>query len=236
VHRLQKSTLLDIIVGYKKLSCGTIAFAFGADDCRVSTVAEKVSAIPAQDNAAIWTETLRYNVLYEARSGVDTFQRHFADTTAPLPSDDAIQQILKVLQWAPTKCNSSLFAATAVDPLDVVLEPSRMSSGEKQRVLLARALLSGKPVLVMDEGTSALSPNVEADVWALLRKTFQTIILVSLAHHFRDMQRADYLVGMQDGMAQEAGTRDVLLPQSHSLLRHCFRVVDNVSTCRLLRA
>jgi ABC-type multidrug transport system ATPase subunit len=84
----------------------------------------------------------------------------------------------------------------------------------------------------MDEGTSALPPDVEADVWTLLRRTFSSIILVS--HQLRDIQRADYLVGMQDGTVQEAGTPAALLAIRQSLLRHCFRVADGGLSSRLL--
>jgi ABC-type multidrug transport system fused ATPase/permease subunit len=226
-------------MGYKKLTDGTIFVAgdgmgsVGVDLTAPGGAGPHIAAIPAQDNAAIWRETLRYNILYEAcgygKAGIDSEHEKY-----DIPDDDAIVAVLRVLRWsagassAKSMSDATAHAAArdflAASALDAVIDPARLSSGEKQRVLLARALLSGKSVLVMDEGTSALPPDVEADAWALLRRTFSSIVLVS--HQLRDIQRADYLVGMQDGTFQEAGTPAALLAMRHSLLRHCFRVAD----------
>jgi hypothetical protein len=236
-------------MGYKQLSEGSIYVAADTSGSSHINLAApggagaRISSIPAQDNAAIWKDTLRYNVLYEAGG---SFHGHAVDSDPGagsarpqiMPDDDAIFAVLRVLRWTGTGSTAKTDVSPAVNrgivasALNSIIDPLRLSSGEKQRILLTRALLSGKSVLVMDEGTSALSPDVEADAWALLRRSFSSIVLVS--HQLRDIQRADYLVGMQDGTVQEAGTPASLLAMKHSLLRHCFRFADGGLSSRLV--
>jgi vitamin B12/bleomycin/antimicrobial peptide transport system ATP-binding/permease protein len=58
----------------------------------------------------------------------------------------------------------------------------RLSSGEQQRLALARAFLQKPEVLFLDEATSALEKDTEAEIYQALVKAFPQMILVSFSH------------------------------------------------------
>ena len=94
------------------------------------------------------------------------------------------------------------------------LTASSLSSGEKQKIALARAFASDRQILVMDEPTSALSPATEA---ALIRKLRQqlsqkTTTVISVTHRTEQMKAADSLLLLgNDGRIRAEGSYQELL-------------------------
>lgn len=85
------------------------------------------------------------------------------------------------------------------------------SGGEKQRISLARALIAGTEVVLMDESTAALdnatSSVVEKNILEDPSKT-----VVSIVHRFNDSMRLyDTICYMENGVIVEAGTYDQLM-------------------------
>ena len=74
---------------------------------------------------------------------------------------------------------------------------SALSGGEKQRILLARALYRHPKILFMDEGTSSLDVATERDVNASIRSLGVTRIIV--AHRPETIRTADRVVALSDG-------------------------------------
>lgn len=60
--------------------------------------------------------------------------------------------------------------------------PQCLSGGEQQRVALARALLAQPDWLFLDEATSNLDPEAEAELYGMLRRRLQKTTLISIAH------------------------------------------------------
>jgi vitamin B12/bleomycin/antimicrobial peptide transport system ATP-binding/permease protein len=58
----------------------------------------------------------------------------------------------------------------------------QLSSGEQQRLAIARALLSGPDWLFLDEATAALDPEGEAELYATIRRRLPKTTIVSIAH------------------------------------------------------
>lgn len=86
-----------------------------------------------------------------------------------------------------------------------------LSGGQRQRIAIARALLTGAPVLVLDEPTSALDPQHEHLITETLHslKGQRTIILVS--HRLSTVVDCDRIYVMQDGRIVETGRHEQLL-------------------------
>jgi ABC-2 type transport system ATP-binding protein len=71
------------------------------------------------------------------------------------------------------------------------LDFQRHSSGMKQRLVLARALITNPPLLLLDEPTKSLDVQAQGEIWRLLRRTFveklqKTILLVT--HNLTEAQ------------------------------------------------
>jgi ABC-type polar amino acid transport system ATPase subunit len=86
--------------------------------------------------------------------------------------------------------------------------PSSISGGEQQRVAIARALMLEPEVLLLDEVTSALDPELSAEVLAVIKKIAkerkQTILMVTHEMRFaRDV--ADQVIFMDHGQIVEIG-------------------------------
>ena len=79
---------------------------------------------------------------------------------------------------------------------------SLLSAGQRQRVLLARALYRDPEILVLDEGTANLDARTEQSIVNVLRKLGVTRICV--AHREALVRAADRVVLLQDGGLQEA--------------------------------
>lgn len=83
-----------------------------------------------------------------------------------------------------------------------------LTAGDRQRIILARAWLSGAPVVVLDEATSLLDPDEERALEQRHRAAGRT--LVTIAHHLDVALRADRVVYF-DGATTHVGRHDELL-------------------------
>lgn len=82
---------------------------------------------------------------------------------------------------------------------------SRFSSGERQLVALARALVADPAVIVLDEATSNLDPETEHRVEAALGTLLEGRTAIVIAHRLATADRADRVVVMADGEVVEEG-------------------------------
>ncbi|MGF1438002.1 peptidase domain-containing ABC transporter [Bacillus thuringiensis] len=86
---------------------------------------------------------------------------------------------------------------------------SNFSGGQKQRLLLARALANDPKILILDEATSALDNLSESRVQQNLRALDCTQIII--AHRLSTVRDADRIIVLKDGKIQEIGNHQELL-------------------------
>jgi len=89
-----------------------------------------------------------------------------------------------------------------------------LSGGQRRRLALARALLSGREVLVLDDTTSALDPETEARVVRNLMSTAVDRTLVIVASRPSTMAMVGRVVFLSEGRVVEQGTHEELLSRS----------------------
>ena len=86
-----------------------------------------------------------------------------------------------------------------------------LSVGQKQRLAIARGLVSKAPVLVLDEPTAALDPETENALVAALEAGRRDRLLVVIAHRLSTIRRADRICFMHEGRIVETGSHDELM-------------------------
>ncbi|HSR66662.1 MAG TPA: ABC transporter ATP-binding protein [Acidobacteriota bacterium] len=88
---------------------------------------------------------------------------------------------------------------------------SRLSSGEKQRLCIARAFLKDAPVLILDEPTASVDVDTEAVILKALERLRGGRTTFMIAHRLSTVRRADRIMVLQDGRICESGAHDELM-------------------------
>ncbi len=89
-----------------------------------------------------------------------------------------------------------------------------LSGGQRQRLSLARALVRSPRLLVMDDATSAVDPEVEARILAALRAESADATVVVVAYRKATISLADQVVFLSDGTVADQGTHAELLDRN----------------------
>lgn len=177
-----KSTLLDIICGLRRPISGTVML-----DSKVLPENNSIFAYVAQDTF-IFSESLRLNLMLTDTGGEETDRK-----------------ILSLLQDVGL---NSIIEANASDPLDneFGFQGNSLSGGQRQRLGILRGLLSGRPVLVLDEVTSALDDkNTEIVIKLISDRADLTVIMVT--HKMHSLDVFDAIYELKDGSLSRLNTK-----------------------------
>ena len=88
---------------------------------------------------------------------------------------------------------------------------SRLSGGERQRISIARALLKGAPIVLLDEATASLDVENESQVQEALSRLLVDKTVMVIAHRMRTVMNADKIVVLDGGRVVEQGSPQDLL-------------------------
>lgn len=105
-----------------------------------------------------------------------------------------------------------------------------VSGGQKQRISLARALVGGPRILVMDDCTSALDSHTENVLWERLREVMPEMTAIVITHRTDTLESADRIVVLADGRIVESGTHEELAGRGgeYSVIYRRFQLEETV--------
>jgi ATP-binding cassette subfamily B protein len=86
-----------------------------------------------------------------------------------------------------------------------------ISGGQKQLVVLARALFRQPNLLLLDEATSAMDRNTENFILAMLQKMKSTMGILMVTHRIKTAQRCDRIYILENGLISTKGTAQQLM-------------------------
>ncbi|WP_264377357.1 ABC transporter ATP-binding protein [Wolbachia endosymbiont (group B) of Leptidea sinapis] len=87
----------------------------------------------------------------------------------------------------------------------------KLSEGQKQRIIIARAILKNPQVLILDEATSALDYKSESLVQKALSKLMQNRTTIIITHRLSTALKTDKIIVINCGKVEEVGTHDSLM-------------------------
>jgi ABC-type multidrug transport system fused ATPase/permease subunit len=88
---------------------------------------------------------------------------------------------------------------------------AKLSTGQRQRLSIARAVLKDTPILILDEPTAALDAHTEIEVLQNLATWGRGRAIFIITHRLSTIRRADQIVFLQDGRLLETGSHDTLM-------------------------
>lgn len=105
------------------------------------------------------------------------------------------------------------FIMTLPDGYDTMVGEggSTLSGGEKQRVSIARAILSDAPIVFLDEATASLDPENEVLIQKAIDELVKNKTVLVIAHRLQSVMNADAILVLEDGKILEHGTHEELL-------------------------
>ena len=104
------------------------------------------------------------------------------------------------------------YIQTLPDKYDTVLgDNANLSAGQRQQVTIARAMVDGSPLLILDEATSSVDTRTERVIQEAMDRLTEGRTSFVIAHRLSTIRNSDLILVMRDGNIVEQGTHDQLL-------------------------
>jgi ATP-binding cassette subfamily C protein len=182
-----KTTIIDLLIGLHRPTGGTIMLGeTPLSEIDLLKLRSRIGYVPQELN--LLHSTIRQNITL----GDDTI------------SDEAVMAALKLT-------GASAFIASLPAGLDSSVGEmgGRLSGGQRQRISLARALVKSPALLILDEVTSALDPQTEAEIIRNIADLSRRYTIIVITHHEAWAAIADRLYEVRHGTVRELAAPDV---------------------------
>ena len=96
---------------------------------------------------------------------------------------------------------------------------AKLSTGQRQRISIARAVAKDAPILILDEPTSALDVNTEQEVLERLAEWGRDKVIFLITHRIRTIRQADQVLFVEHGSVVEHGSHETLMSDPNGRYR-----------------
>ncbi|MBR7006078.1 MAG: ATP-binding cassette domain-containing protein [Candidatus Methanomethylophilaceae archaeon] len=101
------------------------------------------------------------------------------------------------------------------DGLDTFIkDPSSLSSGQRQQINIARAMVKDAPLLILDEATSSVDTRTERHIQEAMDRLMSGRTSFIIAHRLSTIKTADRILVIRKGKVVEQGTHEELLSKN----------------------
>ncbi|MEM6449446.1 MAG: peptidase domain-containing ABC transporter [Cyanobacteria bacterium P01_D01_bin.105] len=200
-----KSTLAKVIAGLHPYQSGTVRIGiYNLQDMAIECLRRQIVLIPQEPH--FWSRSILENF----RMG------------APQASFESIVNACRISQ-------ADEFISNLPDKYRTVLGEfgSNISGGQRQRLAIARAIVTDPPILILDESTSGLDPVSEAQVLKNLLKHRAEKTTIIISHRPSVIKLANWIVMMEDGQVAIEGSVGSLAEKSGDHLNFLYGVGAN---------
>jgi ATP-binding cassette, subfamily B, multidrug efflux pump len=130
----------------------------------------------------------------------------------------------RAIEQAARAAHAHEFIAALEDGYDTPLGEggSRLSTGQKQLVAIARALAGQPRVLLLDEATSHIDSQTEQIVQEALDELRGKVTIVAIAHRLSTIRAADRIIVLNHGRIAEAGSHEALMQVTDGLYQRLY--------------
>jgi len=201
-----------------KAEKGRMTALVGLSGCGKSTIASLISKfidpddghlfLEGRDYISFRPEELRREIVMVPQS-VSLFSGTIRDNLLiadPKASDSELMDALE---------QSSLADFVRGEPkgldTDVGDSGARLSGGQKQKIGIARALLSKAEYIILDEATSSVDVDSEQEIWNCIQRLALTRTLIVISHRLTSVRGADSIYLIENGRVSEHGTHEELM-------------------------
>lgn len=96
---------------------------------------------------------------------------------------------------------------------DVGNAGAALSGGQRQKMGIARALLSEAQYMIFDEATSSVDPQSEREIWETIGRLSKTRTLIIISHRMSTIQNANCIYVLEKGVVAQRGSHAELMQQ-----------------------
>lgn len=182
-----KTTLVDVLLGVLNPELGAVKISGCTPVDAFSKWPGAVSYVP--QDVTISNGTIRSNVGF--------------GYPLELAKDELVVESLKIAHLVEYLKESKLELDASVGE-----RGTKLSGGQRQRLGIARAMFTKPQLLVLDEATSSLDGETEANISGAIQELRGTTTVVMIAHRLSTVRNADLVVYMESGKIMASGKFD----------------------------
>jgi subfamily B ATP-binding cassette protein MsbA len=184
-----KTSLVNLLPRFYEVEKGQILIDdYDIRKVTLKSLRDQIGLVTQQ--TILFNDTVRNNIAYGSLKGSD-------------------QEIIKAAKAA----NAHDFIQRLPQGYDTIIgeQGIKLSGGERQRISIARALLKNAPILILDEATSSLDSDSEAEVQKALEELMKKRTVFVIAHRLSTIRNAHRIVVISEGQIVEEGTHEELM-------------------------